>query len=73
LHLLNYKKNKVQIPFPDNVKIESCKILKGKKLEFKKYEEMIQIELPKKQKELITVIEIRMDTNAEYLQTIHLN
>lgn len=73
LHLMNFKKNTVQLPFPAETEIKSCKILKGKKLDFKKSGEMLQFELPAKQNDLVTTIEISIKGSAEEIATIDLN
>lgn len=73
LHLLNFKKNKVELSFPENVKITSCQILKGEKLDFNKTENSITIVLPEKPKEIVTIVKITMVGNAEKLKSIELN
>ena len=73
LHLMDYKRNNVRIPFPSDVKIISCKIMKGKKLDFTRKNEMLQFELPAKQNELVTTVEITIDGSTEDINTIDLN
>jgi len=73
LHLMNCKKSIVNIPFPKETKIVSCSILKGKKLNYNQSGETVQIDLSKKPKDIITVLEIIIDRNAEELETISLD
>ncbi|MCF6333662.1 MAG: alpha-L-fucosidase [Draconibacterium sp.] len=73
LFLMDFKKSEVRIPFPSDVKIENCKILGGEKLVFKQTGELLQFELPAKQNELVTTIEINIDGSAEDIETINLN
>ena len=72
LHLMNYKKQQLEVPFPEDVKIESCKILKGKKLDFEKSSEVLKIELPKNNNELVTVVEVKIEGNSEKLERIEI-
>ena len=73
LHLMDYKRNNVRIPFPTDINIIDCKILKGNTLDFSRNGEMLQFELPAKQDELVTTVEITIDSNAEEINTIDLN
>lgn len=73
LHLMNYKRNTLRIPIPGNTKIKSARILKGGKLDYQKTGELLQIELPAKQNELVTTIEISIEGNALEMETINLN
>ena len=73
LHLLNYKKNKVELPFPANIKIEECNILNGKTVDFKQSGGNFQVELPKNRNEIITIIELTITGNAEDLKSIDIN
>lgn len=72
LHLLKFDKNEVNIPFPADTKINSCKILKGEKLDFDNSEKILHITLPAKLNELVTVIELILDTDSENINTISL-
>jgi alpha-L-fucosidase len=73
LHLMNYKRSTLRIPFPGDIKIKNCRILKGGKPDYQKTGELLQIELPAKQNELVTTIEISIEGNALEMETINLN
>ena len=45
LHLLNFDKNKVSLPFPANIQVKSCRMLKGQKLSFSLTGELLQLNL----------------------------
>lgn len=73
LHLMNYKKSTLRIPFPEDIQIKNCRILKDGKPDYKKTGELLQIELPAKQNDLVTTIEITIDRNALDIESINLN
>ncbi|HSH19081.1 MAG TPA: alpha-L-fucosidase [Draconibacterium sp.] len=73
LFLMDYNRSKVQIPFPSDVAINNCKIMKGEKLDFTKKNELLQFDLPAKQNDVVTVIEINVEGNAEDIEIIDLN
>ncbi len=70
LHLMNFKRSTLQIPFPNDVEIKSCKILNGEKLKYSTKGDLLQVELPVKQIETVTVIEITTKDKTESIQTI---
>lgn len=72
IHLLNYKDNLVELPFPENIQVKNCTLLKGKKLDFEISGQTLKIELPQKEKEMISVLKITMNSDAEKLKTMEL-
>ncbi len=72
IHLLNYKNNSVELPFPENISIKNCSLLKGKKVDFEQTGQSLKIELPQKEKEMITVLKISINTDASELKTMEL-
>jgi alpha-L-fucosidase len=72
LFIMDYKKSKVQLPFPADVQIKSCKVMKGNKLKYSIKNEMVQFDLPAKQTELVTVVEISIEGNSEDIDLISL-
>lgn len=73
LHLLNYSRNTLHIPFPSNVEIKSCKVLKGERLKFKRTGDLLQIDLPIKQSKNIITIEITTNVETTKIQTIEVS
>ena len=72
IHLLNYKNNSVELPFPENIQIKNSSLLIGKKLNFEQTGQSLKIELPQKKKEMITVLKITIETDAGELKTMEL-
>jgi alpha-L-fucosidase len=72
IHLLNYKNNSVELPFPENIRIKNCSLLKGKKLDFEQTGQSLKIKLPKNEDELVTVIRINIEGQACDLKTMEL-
>jgi alpha-L-fucosidase len=72
IHLLNYKNSSVELPFPENIQVKNCSLLKGKKLDFEQTGQSLKIELPEKEKEMITVLKITIDSDAGELKTMEL-
>lgn len=73
LHLMNFNRSTLRIPFPANVEIKNCQILHGENLEYVTKGDLLQVELPAKQTESVTVIEITARDNTEGIQTINVN
>ena len=69
---MNYNKGSLLIPFPEDVNIINCQVLEGEMLEFKKTGDLLQIELPVKQNELVTVIEISTNEKTDKIKTIEI-
>jgi alpha-L-fucosidase len=72
IHLLNYKDNSVELPFPENIKVKNCAMLKGKKLDFEQTGQMLKIDLSDTKKEMISVLKITIDSDAGELKTMEL-
>ncbi len=72
LHLINFKRGTLNIPFPSDIKIENCRILKGEQLVYEHARELLKIDLPDKQKEIISVVEITTNKNTVEIPTIQL-
>jgi alpha-L-fucosidase len=72
IHLLNYKNNSVELPFPENIQIKNCSLLKGKKLDFQKSGEALKIDLSDTKKEIISVLKITTDSDTIELKTMEL-
>jgi alpha-L-fucosidase len=72
IHLLNYKNNSVELPFPENIQIKNCSLLKGKKLDFQKSGEALKIDLSDTKKEIISVLKITIESDAGELKTMEL-
>jgi alpha-L-fucosidase len=72
IHLLNYKNNSVELPFPENIQVKNCSLLKGKKLNFEKSGQTLKIDLPDIEKEMISVLKITIDSDAGELKTMEL-
>ncbi|MEE4287621.1 MAG: alpha-L-fucosidase, partial [Mariniphaga sp.] len=72
IHLMNYENQSVELPFPENIQIKNCSLLKGKKLDFKQTGQTLKIELPQKEKEMISVLKITIDSDSGELKTMEL-
>jgi alpha-L-fucosidase len=72
IQLLNYKNNSVELPFPENIQIKNCSLLNGEKLDFEQSGQSLKIELPQKEKEMITVLKISINSDASELKTMEL-
>lgn len=72
IHLLNYKNNSVELPFPENIQVKNCSLLKGKKLDFKQSGQVLKIDLPQKEKEMISVLKITLESDAGELKNMEL-
>jgi alpha-L-fucosidase len=72
IHLMNYDNQSVELPFPENIQIKNCSLLKGGKLDFKQSGQTLKIELPQKEKEMISVLKITIDSDAGELKTMEL-
>lgn len=71
LHLLNNTRDLIDLPFPENVKIKSCRIIYDKTLNFKKENNSIEIDLQNiVQTGPVTTIEIKIAGNSLKLGTI---
>jgi alpha-L-fucosidase len=69
--LLNYNESSLELPFPFETEIESCRLLEGGNLVFNKSNEVLNIELPKNLTgELTTVLKINIGNDAINLETI---
>ena len=73
LHLMNNKKDNIELPFPENVEVENCSILKGKNLDFEKTDKLLKIKLTDISKEIVAVVKVKIQGNAENLKSIELN
>ncbi len=74
IHLLNFNKNEVELPFPFDAKIKSCNILNGKKLNFEKNGNRLLIPLPDKNpEELVTVLKIDVSGDTKNFKSIQIN
>jgi alpha-L-fucosidase len=72
IHLMNYENQSVELPFPENIQIKNCSLLKGEKLDFKQSGQTLKIELPQKEKEMISVLKIMIDSDSGELKTMEL-
>lgn len=70
LHLFNWKKNHIQIPSPENTKVESCRILHGRDLKFTQSSNSLKISTPKNQS--LLTIEIVLNKNSSEIQPINI-
>jgi hypothetical protein len=62
----------VELPFPENIKVKNCAMLKGKKLDFEQTGQMLKIDLSDTKKEMISVLKITIDSDAGELKTMEL-
>ncbi len=72
LHLLNYNKEQVVLPFPDDIQITGCSVLKGKKLDYQQQTGNLEIMLPASNKKMVTVIEVTLEQPAIKIDTIEI-
>ncbi len=72
IHLLNYKNNSVELPFPENIQVKNCSLLKGEKIDFEQSGQSLKIDLPTNERELVTVIKINIEGQANDLKTMEL-
>lgn len=74
IHLLNYNKKKLNIPFPFSTEVELCKMLNGKRLLYEKSENHIEIQLPgKKSGERVQVLKISLSGTSRNLPSVAIN
>jgi alpha-L-fucosidase len=72
IHLLNFKNNSVELPFPENIQVKNCSLLKGKRLNFEKSGQTLKIDLSDIEKEMISVLKITIDSDAGELKSMEL-
>lgn len=72
LHLLNYNKEQVELPFPKDVKISGCSVLKGKKLKYRQDSDTLNIMLPPGSKDIVTVVKITLEQPAKKISTMEI-
>ncbi len=71
IHLLNFKKENLELPFPFSTKIKSCSVLNGEKLDFTKTGKSLVIQLPKNSSNKIAqVVKIEISGDTKSLQSI---
>lgn len=74
LHLLNYDKNQLELPFPFEAKLQSCQLLNGENLKFHTQNKMLQIELPESKKnKMVSVIKLTSDGETNSFEPVDLN
>ena len=74
IHLLNYNKKEVLLPFPYNAKIENCSLLNGEKLSYVFANENLVIKIPENKKgQLVTTLKIKTNQNTTGFETIELD
>ena len=74
VHLLNFEKNDVELPFPFDTEIMQIKLLNGKKLSYKKAENTLHISLPAKhQNTLVTVLRIDVNGDTKDFESLQVN
>ncbi len=72
IHLFDNKEDRLQLSLPENVQIKDCSVLKGKKLKFTRNSDALNIELPEKGNNSVTVVKINLGRKATDLKTIEL-
>jgi alpha-L-fucosidase len=72
IYLFDSAKDILELPFPDDVRIKDCSVLKGKKLSFNQRAGTVRITLPRNRKEIVTVIRMNLDQQAETLGTLEI-
>ncbi len=75
IHLLNFDKNEVELPFPFGTDVLSCRLLSGEKLNFEKTGDTLRIQLPDKKKrdKLVTVLQINISDDTNQFESIVIN
>lgn len=73
LHLLNFKKTTLTLPFPDDIDILSCTQLHGKKIKVQQKENTATFELLPDASALVQTIELTISKNSHDVPTIYLN
>ncbi|MGC9354462.1 MAG: alpha-L-fucosidase [Mariniphaga sp.] len=72
IHLMNCENQSVELPFPENILVKNCSLLKGEKLDFQKSGEALKIDLSDIKKEMISVLKISIETDAGEMKTMEL-
>ncbi len=74
INLLNFSKNEVELPFPFDSEIKSCKILNGKKLDFERNGNKLHIRLPgNSPNELVSVLKIDVNSDVKNFEPVQVN
>jgi alpha-L-fucosidase len=72
IYLFNSDKDILELPFPDDIRINDCSVLKGKKLSFNQEAGTVRITLPEKRNEIVTVLKLNLNQQAETLGTLEI-
>jgi alpha-L-fucosidase len=72
IYLFNSDKDILELPFPDDIRINDCSVLKGKKLTFNQEAGTLRITLPEKRNEIVTVLKLNLNQQAETLGTLEI-
>ena len=74
VHLMQYDKNTLELPFPYDADIQACRLFDGETLLFSKNNDVLRIRLPKQASgQMINVVEITLSKDAQDLKSIELH